>query len=573
MADNKQDIGKGLAAPTGNPSPVEAIKLKSKGLRGTLAQGFENAVTGAVSADDQTVIKFHGSYQQDDRDRRAERELKKLEWAYSYMIRLRLPGGEVSDAQWRGLHKLCNENASGVIKITTRQTIQIHGVVKAKMKPTMEWFRDLGVDTIAACGDVNRNVMAGADPTLSQFHQEVYDFAQQISGYLLPKTQAFSEVWLDGEKLTGDEPEEDPLYLKHYLPRKFKIAIATPPHNDTDIFTNDIGLISIEENGEFIGFNVAIGGGIGTTHGNAETYARLGSIIGFVPKDKVLDACWQIVAVQRDYGNRSDRKLSRMKYTVDRLGVDVYKAEVEKRMQEKHKGFKFGAEKPYTFIERVDHYGWQQDKDGLNFRTIFVESGRIMDVPGYAIKAALKECADTGFCQFRFTGNQNIVLTYIEQKNKGAIDMILAKHGIDESKFSNIRKDALACVALNTCGLALAEAQRYLPDLITKVEGLLAKHKLEKDPFSIRMTGCPNGCARPWAAEIGFIGKALGQYNLYLGGNSTGTRLNRLYKESLDEAQILEALDGLFADYASRRKPSERFGDFIYRTIQSGAAA
>ena len=560
MADSK------LTPPVGAPSPVEAIKLKSKGLRGTLVEQFDNAVTGAIVAEDQTVIKFHGSYMQDDRDRRAERELKKLEWAYSYMIRLRLPGGEVNAAQWLGLTKLCNENATGVIKITTRQTIQIHGVVKAKMKPTMEWFRDLGVDTIAACGDVNRNVMAGADPSLSKFHDEVFRFAQSISEHLLPKTKAFSEVWLDGEKLSGDEPEEDPLYLKHYLPRKFKIAIATPPHNDTDIFTNDIGLISIEENGKFIGFNVAIGGGMGTTHGNTDTYARLASMIGFVPKEKVLDTVWQIVAVQRDYGNRSDRKLSRLKYTVDRLGVDVFKAEVEKRQ-----GFKLEAEKPYTFIERVDHYGWQEDADGKQFYTMFVESGRVMDLPNYAVKTALKECADTGLCGFRFTGNQNILLTHIDKKNRASIEVILAKHGIDHTKFSNIRKDALACVALNTCALALAEAQRYLPNLITKIEGLLAKHKLEKDPFSIRMTGCPNGCARPWAAEIGFIGKSLGQYNMYLGGNSTGTRLNRLYKESLDEAQILQTLDGLFADYAKSRKPAERFGDFIFRTQQSGA--
>ncbi|NDE89932.1 MAG: NADPH-dependent assimilatory sulfite reductase hemoprotein subunit [Alphaproteobacteria bacterium] len=557
-----------LTPPAGAPSPVEAIKLKSKGLRGTLAEGFENAITGAVSADDQTVIKFHGSYQQDDRDRRAERELKKLEWAYSYMIRLRLPGGEVSAQQWLGLTKLCNENASGVIKITTRQTIQIHGVVKAKMKPTMEWFRDLGVDTIAACGDVNRNVMAGADPTLSIFHEDVFRFAQGISEHLLPKTNAFTEVWLDGEKLTGDEPEPDPLYLKHYLPRKFKIAIATPPHNDTDVFTNDIGLISIEENGKFTGFNVSIGGGMGTTHGNPETYARLGTVIGFVPKEKILDTVWQIVAVQRDFGNRSDRKFSRLKYTVDRLGVDVYRAEVEKRQ-----GFTFQDAKPYNFIERVDHYGWQEDHNGKHFCTLFVESGRVMDLPGYPIKTALKECAETDLCQFRFTGNQNIMLTHIEKEDRVALEHILAKHGIDHTRFSNIRKDALACVALNTCGLALAEAQRYLPDLISKIEVLLAKHKLENDPFSIRMTGCPNGCARPWAAEIGFIGKALGQYNLYLGGNSTGTRLNRLYKESLDEKEILQTLDGLFEVYAKNRSNGERFGDFIHRTLDFGAAA
>jgi sulfite reductase (NADPH) hemoprotein beta-component len=557
-----------LTAPAGAASPVEGIKLKSIGLRGTLATEFDNGVTGAICTEDQTVIKFHGSYQQDDRDRREEREHKKLEWAYSYMIRLRLPGGELNAQQWLGLTKLCNENASGVIKITTRQTIQIHGVVKAKMKPTMEWFRDLGVDTIAACGDVNRNVMAGADPTLSAFHAEVFEFAKKVSEHLLPKTKAFSEVWLDGEKLSGTEPEEDPLYLKHYLPRKFKIAIATPPHNDTDIFTNDIGLISIEENGKFIGFNVAIGGGMGTTHGNAETYARLATVIGFVPKEKVLDTVWQIVAVQRDYGNRSDRKLSRLKYTVDRLGVDVFKAEVEKRQ-----GFKLDAEKPFKFIERIDHYGWQIDHVGKHFYTAFVEMGRVMDVPNYSIKTALKECAETGLCGFRFTGNQGLMLTHIDAKNKPEIEAILKKHGIDHTRFSNVRKEALGCVALNTCALALAEAQRYLPRLITKIETLLANYKIEKDPISIRMTGCPNGCARPWAAEIGFIGKSLGVYNLYLGGDATGTRLNRLYKESLNEADILKTLDGFFADYAKNRQTNERFGDYIHRTVKFGEAA
>ncbi len=557
-----------LTQPPGTPSPVESIKLKSRGLRGNLAEDMENAVTGSISADNMTLIKFHGSYVQDDRDRRAERELKKLEWAYSFMIRLRLPGGELSASQWLELTRLCDEYASGVIKITTRQTIQIHGIVKANVKPTMQWFRDLGIDTIAACGDVNRNVMAGADPTLSPFHEEVFRFAQRISEHLLPKTKAYSEIWLDGEKLKGDEPEEDPLYLQHYLPRKFKIGIAIPPHNDTDVFTNDLGLIAIEENGAFTGFNVAIGGGMGTTHGNRDTYARLATVIGFVPKDKLLDCAWHIVAVQRDVGNRSDRKFSRLKYTVDRVGVDAYKAEVEKRQ-----GFAFEPEKPFTFIERVDHYGWLVDQNGKHFYSLFVESGRVMDHLNYAVKSALKECAATGFCQFRFTSNQHVMLTFIEKEHRPAIESILARHGIDPDRFSNLRKDSLACVALNTCGLALAEAQRYLPSLITRIEEILAKHKLQDDPFSIRMTGCPNGCARPWAAEIGFIGKSLGLYNLYLGGNATGTRLNRLYKENLDEAQILQTLDELFAEYAKHRSMGERFGDFIHRTLTFGEAA
>jgi sulfite reductase (NADPH) hemoprotein beta-component len=543
-------------------SPNEPLKEKSRGLRGTLTEGLQDQITGAISAGDQQLIKFHGIYQQDDRDRRHIREQKKLEWDFSFMVRLRLPGGDISSDQWLGIARICDTAATGVVKITTRQTVQIHGVVKAALKPTVQWFQELGIDTIAACGDVNRNVISGANPSFSKFHDEVHAFATKISEHLKPKTGAFSEIWLDGEKLTGDEPEEDPLYQKRYLPRKFKIALAIPPHNDTDVFAHDIGLIAIEEKGKFIGFNVSVGGGMGTTHGNAETYPRLGTVIGYVAKEKVLDTCWQIVAVQRDFGNRSDRKLARLKYTFDRMGEDAFRSEVEARL-----GYRLEKAKPYLFSARADIYGWNEDHHGKQFCTVRVENGRVVDHEGYAIKTALKEIAETKLCAFRFTTNQNIMLVNVEKKDRAALEAILKKHGIAHEKFSPIHKDALACVALNTCPLALAEAQRYMPALIGKLEKLLAKHKLEKDPFSIRMTGCPNGCARPHVAEIALVGRSLGHYNLHLAGDALGERMNRVYRENINEEEILKTLDQLFARYAKERHKGERFGDYVQRTV------
>jgi sulfite reductase (NADPH) hemoprotein beta-component len=543
-------------------SPNEAIKTKSRGLRGDMAEGLRDQLTGALSPDDQQLLKFHGTYQQDDRDRREERERKKLEPAYSYMVRLRIPGGDITAEQWLGLQDAADTHANGIIKITTRQTVQFHGIVKSQMKPSMQWFDRLGLDAIAACGDVNRNVVAGANPALSPFHKQVHDFAAAISEHLLPKTGAYKEIWLDGEKLEGSEPEEDPLYLKHYLPRKFKIGIAIPPHNEADVYIQDIGLIAVEENGKFTGFNVAIGGGLGCTHGNAATYPRLATTIGFVPKDKTLDACWQIVATQRDHGNREDRKLSRLKYTVDRMGVDVFKAEVEKRM-----GVAFEPARPAIFMHRGDVHEWVQDAEGLWYLTLFVENGRVRDLADYPIKSGLKALAATGKLGLRFTANQNVMITRIAENDKKAIEAILKEYKLYRfaESLTLIRQESLACVALPTCPLALAEAQRYLPDLLTKIEAVMDKHSIKGEEVSIRMTGCPNGCARPYVAEIGLIGKSMGHYNLHIGGDRMGERLNTLYKEDMDEAGILATLDHLFGDFRLKRLGTESFGDFAQR--------
>lgn len=546
-----------------NLSSTERIKQASDSLRGTLVESLNNEITGNLYEDDVALVRFHGMYVQDDRDRRDERAAKKLERLYSFMIRLRLPGGVLSPQQWIDLHNIAGDNSTGIIKITTRQTIQLHGVLKSKVKPTLQAFREAHLTTIATCGDINRNVLCSSHPKQSPLHQEVFGYAKDIDKLLLPKTHAYYEIWLDEEKIADKKSEEDPLYQDRYMPRKFKIAIAIPPNNDVDVFTNDIGLIAVINNNKLEGFNIAIGGGMSTTHGNPDHYARLGSIVGFADtKEKVLRFVYEILTIQRDYGNRSDRKLARLKYTVDRLGLDFWKQELEKRA-----GYKLEEARPFTFDHRRDYYGWEKNHEGLWYYTLFIENGRVLDTDNLKLKSALYEVAQTGKANFIFTCNQNLILGDIKQNDKKLIDEILSRYGIvaHTDGASAIRKNAMACVALNTCPLALAEGQRYLPSLLSKIEPLLVSHGLQDEEISVRMTGCPNGCARPFAAEIGFVGTALGKYNMQIGGNHLGTRLNKIYKESLEESSILTELNELFNNFKLERLDGERFGDYTYR--------
>ncbi|MFT3750809.1 MAG: assimilatory sulfite reductase (NADPH) hemoprotein subunit [Agriterribacter sp.] len=546
-----------------NLSSTEHIKMKSDGLRGTLRESLKDELTGALRTDDQALVKFHGMYQQDDRDRREERSAKKLEWLYSYMIRLRLPGGFMTGEQWEALHHIAGKHSTGVIKITTRQTIQLHGILKSHVKPTIQEFNTAKLDSISACGDVNRNVICAAHPKHSPVHEEIFAYANKLSKLGLPKTKAYYEIWLDEKPLTEKKEEEDPLYQDRYLPRKFKIAIAIPPNNDVDVFGNDAGLIAIVENNKLKGFNIVAGGGMGATHGNANTYPRLGDVLGFVDtEEKVLKVIYEIITVQRDYGNRSDRKLSRLKYTIDKMGVEAFKAEVEKRC-----GFKFEPARPYEFTSRSDFYGWHKNHEGKWYYTAFVESGRVLDDEKHAFKTAFLEIAQTRKANFRFTCNQNVIVADVHEKDKKEIDAILGKYGIIEitDNAGAVRKDSIACVAFNTCPLALAESQRYLPDLISKMEPILNKYGLKDDNISVRMTGCPNGCGRPYVAELAFVGTAYGHYNMHLGGDRTGTRLNKIYKENVNEAAILHELDDLFKVYSKERKKKETFGDYAMR--------
>ncbi|MDP4130029.1 MAG: NADPH-dependent assimilatory sulfite reductase hemoprotein subunit [Bacteroidota bacterium] len=549
-----------------NLSGTERVKQASDGLRGTIKEGLADEITGAISEDDTSLLKFHGMYQQDDRDRRDERAEKKLERLYAFMIRLRLPGGFMTSEQWIATHHIAGNYSTGTIKITTRQTLQLHGLLKSRIRPTIQAFSKVKLDSIAACGDVNRNVICAAHPMQSAIHEQVHAYAARLSKFMLPKTRAYYEIWLDEEKLTDKTQEEDPLYQDRYLPRKFKIALAIPPNNDIDVLANDLALIAIIENNKLLGFNVAIGGGMGATHGNPNTYPRLASIMGYVSvedgDEKLFSTVYEIATIQRDYGNRSDRKLARLKYTVDKYGMDWYKEELEKRT-----GFALEEARPYSFTDRKDYYGWEQNHRGLWYYTPFIESGRILDDEKLALKTALLEIAHTGKANFRFSCNQSLILADITAKNKPVIDKILVKYRIIEhtEAASAIRKNSIACVALPTCGLALAESQRYLPSLISRIEPILEKYQLSDENIIIRMTGCPNGCGRPYTAEIGFVGTSAGRYNMYLTGDHEGTRLNKIYKENLDETAILEDLDVLFRSYKKEKTSGEKFGDFALR--------
>ncbi len=546
-----------------NISAIEKIKQSSDSLRGTIIEGLADGTTGAISEDDKALVKFHGMYLQDDRDRRDERAEKKLERLYSFMIRLRLPGGFLTAEQWLATQDIAGEHTTGIIKITTRQTIQLHGLFKSHVKPTIQAFNEAKLNSVATCGDINRNVICAAHPRQSPHHKEIHEFAQKINALLLPKTKAYFEIWLDEEKIADKKEEEDPLYQDRYLPRKFKIALAIPPNNDVDVFGNDLGLIAIIENDKLVGYNIAIGGGLSSTHGNPATYPRLATVIGFVGgEDKLLKTIYEIVTIQRDYGNRSDRSLARLKYTVDKMGIDWFRAEITRRT-----GMELEQAKPYQFTKRSDYYGWYQNNDKLWYYTPFIENGRVTDNDTVQLKTALYEVAATRKLNFRFTSNQNVILADIKDGDKSAIEKILKKYHIDQytSTVSSLRKNAMACVALNTCPLAFAEAQRYLPSLITKIEPLLRKNGLQEEEIILRMTGCPNGCARSYIAEIGFIGTALGKYNLMLGGDHAGMRLNKIYRENLDEAAILQELDKLFAEFATHRTKGESFGDFAVR--------
>ena len=544
-------------------SEVEIAKDASNYLRGTLVESLHNRITGALNHDDTHLIKFHGSYQQTDRDLDSERKRQKLEPLYSFMIRVRVPGGAATAAQWQRMTELSDEHGNGTIKLTTRQAFQLHGVLKRDLKSTIQGFNDVLLDSIAGCGDVNRNVMCNPNPYESAVHAEVYAAATAISAHLTPRTTAYWELWLNGEQQTTTEAaDEEPIYGKTYLPRKFKIALAIPPYNDVDIFANDIGLIAIEENGELLGFNVAVGGGLGMTFGMPATYPRLADLIGFVPTADVVDLCEKVVTIQRDWGNRENRKFSRLKYTLDRVGLPVFQAELNQRL-----GYDLAPARPYRFESSSDAFGWSGDALGLSHLTLFIEGGRIHDQPGYSLKTALAEIATFHTGDFRLTGNQNLILANIEPAHRSRIQAILEAHGAwpATARQTALRQNSLACVALNTCSQAFAEAERYLPQLLDKLETIIRAHDLAEAGILIRMTGCPNGCARPYLGEIGLVGKAPGRYNLYLGADYAGERLNKLYREMLDEAGIIQELTPLLAAYANHRQPQERFGDFVVR--------
>ncbi len=542
--------------------PNEALKENSNFLRGTLAEEFADTSNGAISADSQQLSKFHGMYLQDDRDVRADRRKHKLDKAYSFLIRVRMPGGSVTAEQWLKMDYLSDNYANGTLKLTTRQAFQLHGVIKFNLIPTIREMHTVALDAIAACGDVNRNVMCNPNPDLSSAHAEAIKLADDISTHLLPQTGAYHDIFLEGEKVASSEPEEEKIYGKTYLPRKFKITVAVPPSNDVDIYAHCLSFIAIIEDERIIGYNVSVGGGMGMTHGAEDTFPRLADIIGFVTPDQAIDVAEKVVLVQRDFGNREDRKQSRLKYTVERMGADGFTTKLEEYL-----GYKLQPAREFKFTHNGDQFGWSENSNGNANLNLFIPGGRVVDTADYPMKTGLREIAKIHDGEFILSANQNLVIANISPANRKEIEALLEKYGLLKALDSSaMRLNSIACVALPTCALALTESERYLPTLITELEETLENCGLRHDAITIRMTGCPNGCGRPFISEIGFVGRSPGKYNLYLGGGFFGQRLNKLYKESIAAEEIKPTLTPIIEHYAKERNEGERFGDFVIRT-------
>ncbi len=547
---------------TAELSDVERIKAGSRHLRGTLESSLADPITGALADDDTQLSKFHGIYQQDDRDIRGERKRQRLEPAYGFMIRARVPGGVLTPQQWLNFDNVARVFANQSIRITTRQAVQFHGVIKRQLKETVAAINIEMTDTLAACGDVNRNVMAPPLPALSSIHQRVQQHAESMSAHLTPTTRAYHEIWLDGEKLESSQPEVEPIYGDTYLPRKFKAAFVVPPQNDTDVFAQDLGFIAIVEGGELVGYNVTVGGGMGMSHGETATYPRLGDVLGFCRPEQVNAVAEAVVTTQRDFGDRTNRKHARLKYTIDDRGLDWFREEVAQRL-----GAALETPRPYAFVGNGDAYGWRQDDAGEWHYVLFVQNGRVLDAGDRRLLSGLRAIAHHHDGEFRLTPNQNLIISQVSAASKSVIDDLLREYGIgNNDQASALRLHSMACVAFPTCALAMAESERYLPSLIDRLDELLAASGLQDDAITIRMTGCPNGCARPYIAEIGLVGKGPGRYNLYLGAGFAGDRLGCLHRENANEAEILAALAPLFVAYAEQRQADERFGDFLLRT-------
>lgn len=563
-----------LPPQPGTPSDVERIKRESNYLRGTLMESIQDPISSGIPDDDNRLMKFHGSYLQDDRDLRNERRRQKLEPAYQFMVRVRAPGGVATPEQWLVMDDVACKYGNGTLKLTTRQSFQMHGILKWNMKQTIQGINAALMDTLAACGDVNRNVMCNPNPYQSEIHSEVYGWAQKLSEYLSPQTNAYHEIWLDGEKVVDSQEtaeETEPMYGALYLPRKFKIGVAVPPSNDIDVFSQDLGFIAIIEDGKLAGFNIAVGGGMGMTHGDKETYPQLARVIGFCTPDKLIEVAEKVITIQRDYGNRSVRKNARFKYTIDARGLEWIVTELNERL-----GWKLQAPRNYHFDHNGDRYGWVKGSNDKWHFTLFIQNGRIKDSDEYPLMTGLREIAKIHTGDFRLTPNQNLIISNVSEHEKQDIIQLIDKYGLTDGKqYSALRRNSMACVAFPTCGLAMAESERYLPLLLDKLELIIDEAGLRDQEIIIRMSGCPNGCSRPALGEIAFIGKGPGKYNMYLGAGFAGDRLNKLYRENIGEEEILELLRPLIFQYAKERQEGEHFGDFVIRAghvkeVQSG---
>ena len=560
-----------MNTPSEKLTAVEIIKANSNFLRGTIVESLQDSASSAIAEDDTQLSKFHGIYQQDDRDNREERRRQLLEPDYQFMIRARVPGGVCTPEQWLALDEIARKWANGTIRLTTRQAFQLHGVLKRDLKASIRAINDSLLDTIAACGDVNRNVMCTPLPEASAIHRQVCEIAQTLSEHFTPHTTAYHEIWLiseDGREKVAGSKDREPIYGPTYLPRKFKMSFAIPPRNDVDVFAHDLSFIAIAGKDGLEGFNVTVGGGMGVTHGDPATYPRLADMLGFCTPDQVVEISEAIVKIQRDNGDRSERKHARLKYTIDDRGLEWLHGEIERRV-----GYRLAQDRPFEFTHTGDLYGWQQTADDRWHLCLFLENGRVADKGGSRQMSGLRAIAKVLKGEFRLTPNQNVIISNVNASDRALIDRLVQEHGLDNYRHASpLRLNSMACVGFPTCGLSMAESERYLPDLVDLIEALLVKHDLEEQAITIRMTGCPNGCARPYLAEIGLVGKGPGLYNLHLGAAFNGTRLNQKVRESVHEAEILALLDELLADYSGSREPNEAFGDFMLRSgvLQSG---
>ncbi|MDQ5892064.1 MAG: sulfite reductase hemoprotein beta-component, partial [Pseudomonadota bacterium] len=544
----------------GKLADAERMKTESNFLRGTIAEDLNDGLTGGFKGDNFLLIRFHGMYQQDDRDIRAERAEQKLEPRHAMLLRCRLPGGVITPEQWLRIDKFATENTIyGSIRITNRQTFQYHGILKSNVKPVHQMLNSIGLDALATANDMNRNVLCTSNPIESELHQQAYEWAKKISEHLLPRTRAYAEIWMDQEKVATTD--EEPILGSTYLPRKFKTTVVIPPQNDIDLHANDLNFVAIADNGRLVGFNVLVGGGLSIAHGDKETYPRTASELGYISIEHTLAIAEAVVTTQRDWGNRTNRKNAKTKYTLERVGVDNFKQEVEARA-----GVKFEAVRPYEFTGRGDRIGWVKGIDNKWHLTLFIENGRVLDYPGRPLKTGLAEIAKIHKGDFRLTANQNLIIAGVPARSKAKIEALAREHGLIDDGVSEQRKNSMACVSFPTCPLAMAEAERFLPEFVTKVEGIMQQHGVGDEHIVLRVTGCPNGCGRAMLAEIGLVGKAMGRYNVHLGGNREGTRIPRMYRENINETEILAEFDRLIGLWAQARQPNEGFGDFVIRT-------
>lgn len=556
MSDKKY----GPLVVEGKLADSERMKNNSHYLRGTIKEDLKNGLSGGFEGDNFLLIRFHGMYQQDDRDIRAERAEQKLEPRHAMMLRCRLPGGIITPKQWLDIDRFASEHTLyGSVRITNRQTFQFHGILKGDVKPAHQMLHHVGLDALATANDVNRNVLCTSNPVQSELHQQAYEWAKKISEHLLPKTNAYAEIWLDKEKVATTD--EEPILGKTYLPRKFKTSVVIPPLNDVDLHANDMNFIAIAENGELIGFNVLVGGGLAMTHGDTATFPRLASEFGFIYLKDTLAVAEAIVTTQRDWGNRTERKNAKTKYTLERVGVETFKQEVERRS-----GVIFEAIRPYQFTQRGDQIGWLKGIDNHWHLTLFIENGRLIDLPNKPLKTGVAEIAKIHQGDFRLTANQNLIVAGVPETEKARIEAIAREHGLMSAEVTAQRENSMACVSFPTCPLAMAEAERFLPEFVTEVEKIMQSHGIGDEHIVLRVTGCPNGCGRAMLAEVGLVGKALDRYNLHLGGNRIGTRIPRMYRENISSAEILSLLDTLIGDWARGRQAQEGFGDFLIRT-------